>query len=375
MKDEDPLVTTIIPTYRRPQLLRRAIESALAQNGAPLQVLVYDNASGDETSEVVAEIATRDPRVKYFCHPQNIGSFANFQHGLQQVETPFFSFLSDDDVLLPGFYAAAMTGFQDHPDAMLWAGVTVRMDPTGKVYDARVERWPREGRYAGAEGVVQMTGGRAPTWTGAVIRREVLETVGLLDKAVGSPSDLDWILRTAARHPFVISKRPVALFIIHAESVSETGPFSAIWPGWLKMIQNVNNIDVLDPKDRTRVAERLHADARRMLFRRAANALSKSDYAFVGESARVLKEHYGRTLNSLILRGLEKLCATFSIIQSIYTKLYTAAITRALRSRADLQRRHGGLGRYLEVSGAKLTGPDCQNDNVTCVEANPPASG
>ena len=45
-----PLITTIIPTYQRPQLLRCAIQSVLDQTYANFQVCVYDNASGDETA-------------------------------------------------------------------------------------------------------------------------------------------------------------------------------------------------------------------------------------------------------------------------------------------------------------------------------------
>jgi glycosyltransferase involved in cell wall biosynthesis len=54
-----PLITTIIPTYRRPKLLRRAIKSVLNQTYLHFQVCVYDNASGDETAEVVSELAKK----------------------------------------------------------------------------------------------------------------------------------------------------------------------------------------------------------------------------------------------------------------------------------------------------------------------------
>ncbi|RKX41747.1 MAG: glycosyltransferase family 2 protein, partial [Thermotogae bacterium] len=69
-KISKPLITTIIPTYRRPKLLQRAIKSVLNQTYPHFQVCVYDNASGDETAEVVAEFAKKDPRVKYYCHPK-----------------------------------------------------------------------------------------------------------------------------------------------------------------------------------------------------------------------------------------------------------------------------------------------------------------
>src|SRR3989344_8039984 len=77
-----PVITTIIPTYRRPVLLRRAILSALHQTYPHVRVCVYDNASSDATESVVAEIARHDPRVKYHRHSRNIGSPKHFQLGL-----------------------------------------------------------------------------------------------------------------------------------------------------------------------------------------------------------------------------------------------------------------------------------------------------
>jgi len=85
-----PLITCILTTRRRPQLLKRAIESVLNQTYPHLQVCVYDNASGDETAQVVSEIAKTDPRVKYFCHAENIGPFNNISYGVKNVNTPFF---------------------------------------------------------------------------------------------------------------------------------------------------------------------------------------------------------------------------------------------------------------------------------------------
>ena len=75
-------ITTVIPTYQRPRQLRAAIETALAQTYPHVKVLVCDNASGDETAEVVGEIQRRDPRVVYHCHKTNIGPMENHFVGL-----------------------------------------------------------------------------------------------------------------------------------------------------------------------------------------------------------------------------------------------------------------------------------------------------
>jgi glycosyltransferase involved in cell wall biosynthesis len=177
----NPMVTTIIPTYRRPELLRRAVLSALAQEGVALQVCIYDNASGDSTGDVVAELARKDSRVKYFCHQENMGGLANFQFGLKSVTTPFFSFLSDDDVLLPGFYSNAVGSLEDWPEAAFWCGVTALMTPAGVLHTARVADWPREGVYLPPDGLLQMIKGSMPCWTGALFRKSVMDLVGPLN--------------------------------------------------------------------------------------------------------------------------------------------------------------------------------------------------
>jgi glycosyltransferase involved in cell wall biosynthesis len=119
--DDSALITTIMPTYRRPERLKKAIQSVLKQTYPHFQLCIYDNASGDATAEVVAEFA-KDARVKYHCHPENIGSAENFQYGLSHVETPFFSFLSDDDFLLPEFYEETLRGFKKFPEAAFSMG-------------------------------------------------------------------------------------------------------------------------------------------------------------------------------------------------------------------------------------------------------------
>src|ERR1035438_3289851 len=91
-----PIITTLIPTYKRATLLERAIRSALGQTYPHLQVCVYDNASGDDTQETVRRLSSADRRVKYFCHATNMGAHKNFIQAMESVETPFFSLLSDD---------------------------------------------------------------------------------------------------------------------------------------------------------------------------------------------------------------------------------------------------------------------------------------
>ncbi|MGH8283922.1 MAG: glycosyltransferase family 2 protein [Gammaproteobacteria bacterium] len=342
-----PVITTIIPTYKRPKFLRRAIVSALAQTGPSLQVCVYDNASGDETSAIVAEFAAKDSRVKYFCHEKNIGGMANFQYGLSHVITQFFSFLSDDDVLLPGFYETAVRDFEEFPEAAFWCGVTISMTSDGTFYTARVADWPRTGLFTPPEGVLQMIKGSMPCWTSVLFRRRVIDQVGPLNEQLQGPSDIEYLLRNASRNPFIVSKHPGALFLLHPESYSETSSLQRVWPGWQGMMKSVSKADGLSDKDRHAIEQGMRSNAQRMLYRRGAAALAKKDYEFSGEAAGILSEYFQNNFRSLILGGLTKACVKVSFLQALYSRAYRLAERTLVYKRFSLRRKYGHFSRYL----------------------------
>jgi len=214
-----PLITTIIPTYRRPKLLQQAVRSVLNQTYSHFQVCIYDNASGDETVTVATEIAKEDPRVKYHCHPQNIGAIPNFNYGLKQVTTPFFSFLADDNTLLPHFFEDAINTLNRYPEAVFFAGQTILVNEKGQKIRATLDGWP-PGLIFPPEGLLNIWEKGLPTWESVLFRKEVINSVGLLNPSVNGSADQDFIMRIARKHILYISKKPHALFLCHTNSQS-----------------------------------------------------------------------------------------------------------------------------------------------------------
>ena len=92
------MVSVIIPTHNRVDSCVRAIESALAQTLPPLEVIVCDDRSTDETEATISVLAANDERVRYFRRtsgPRGPGATRN--HGLQEARGEFVAFLDDDD--------------------------------------------------------------------------------------------------------------------------------------------------------------------------------------------------------------------------------------------------------------------------------------
>src|SRR5208282_4578112 len=129
----EPLITTVVPTYRRPAMLQRAIRSVLDQTYPDFRLCVYDNASNDDTAAIVNALASCDSRIRYHCHSENIGAQDNFIFGLSRVVTPLVHLISDDDFLLPGFFAQATSALNKNPSAAFFSGGMLSADPDGRV--------------------------------------------------------------------------------------------------------------------------------------------------------------------------------------------------------------------------------------------------
>jgi glycosyltransferase involved in cell wall biosynthesis len=99
-------LTVGIPTFNRAGWLRESIESVLAQTFADFRLIVSDNASEDDTPEVVRSFD--DDRIHYVRSQRNVGSIGNFNRLIALAETEFLVLLPDDDVLYPGHLAAAV---------------------------------------------------------------------------------------------------------------------------------------------------------------------------------------------------------------------------------------------------------------------------
>ena len=112
-----PTVTVCIPTYNRSGLLRSSLQSVLWQSLRDVEVIVSDNASTDDTEEVVRSLG--DPRVVYDRNPVNIGLFGNMSRCLRLGTGRYRVVLPDDDLMLPGNLERKVAFLERHPEAAM----------------------------------------------------------------------------------------------------------------------------------------------------------------------------------------------------------------------------------------------------------------
>lgn len=114
-----PSVSICIPTYNHGRFIADALQSAMAQSYGDLEIIVLDNASEDDTREVVARIAANDPRVRYVRHPQNMGAIRNLNACIEYAQGKYIKFLLADDLLEPGCVAAMVDVLDRSPGVSL----------------------------------------------------------------------------------------------------------------------------------------------------------------------------------------------------------------------------------------------------------------
>jgi len=119
----EPLLSVGIPTYNRAAKLARAAESVLAQTHHNLELVISDNASGDDTEALCRRLCERDSRVRYLRSPVNRGPTANFNILFEEMRGDYAMVLSDDDWLEDSYLASCLAEFRLRADLVLVCGI------------------------------------------------------------------------------------------------------------------------------------------------------------------------------------------------------------------------------------------------------------
>ncbi|HEX8155436.1 MAG TPA: glycosyltransferase family A protein, partial [Thermoanaerobaculia bacterium] len=109
------LVTTIIPVYNRSAMLREAVASVLAQTYRPIEILIVDDGSTDDTAAVVDGLARVHPEIRAI-HQENAGPGVAREAARKIAEGEFIQHLDSDDVLLPEKFERQVAALHARPE-------------------------------------------------------------------------------------------------------------------------------------------------------------------------------------------------------------------------------------------------------------------
>lgn len=218
MKSLDPQITTIITTFHRPQFLKRAVESVLAQNYPYFHLCIYDNGSDEETYQLGKEFSKLDSRVFYHRHSNNIGMMNNYSYAFSRIDTPYFSFLSDDDFLLPDFYDTALTDLEQNPTAAFTVCNVYVINAEGERMFESLCLWEKTGLYDIPRGFLSMCtpSFKPPIPTCTLFRHDLVKRIVFdWSEDLQILWDPCFLLKLSSRFPFMINKTFCGYYLSH----------------------------------------------------------------------------------------------------------------------------------------------------------------
>ena len=130
-----PLLSVVIPTYKRAKDLDRAIGSVLSERGDYFEVVVGDDGSPDDTPQVVAA-HSHDRRFRAYRNDTNLGMQENVLKVVREARGDYVFILTDDDLMQPGALTKVARATRSHPEAAYLLSPLATVDErTGAVAD------------------------------------------------------------------------------------------------------------------------------------------------------------------------------------------------------------------------------------------------
>lgn len=217
-----PLVSVIMPCYNNADYVSAALKSVLSQDYSNFEVIVVDDGSTDESVKVLRQFGNKITIIQQ----ANQGPAAARNSGIKAAKGQYIAFNDSDDFWLPGKLSAQISYLEQHPDIALcycqWA-----------VWDNKVPFTEMEARFSNEISTLQ-TDDNYSGWLyikllkdsvihtiTAVVRRKVLDEVGLFNANYRIGEDHDLWLRISQKYPMVKLKQVYAVYRDNPTSITK----------------------------------------------------------------------------------------------------------------------------------------------------------
>jgi glycosyltransferase involved in cell wall biosynthesis len=191
----DPLVSVIIPVFNGERFLREAVESVLAQQYSPVEIIIVDDGSTDGTATVAGSF----PETVRYLHQRNQGPAAARNRGIEQAQGNLIAFADADD---------------------LWPPAKLELQLPYLIKDPKIDivlgRIQQVLLFETVAGQTQSQELAEPAFSvnlgSAVVRKSVFESIGLFDETMRYSEDVDWFMRAREGGAAIVTIDAVTLF-------------------------------------------------------------------------------------------------------------------------------------------------------------------
>jgi glycosyltransferase involved in cell wall biosynthesis len=194
-----PLVSVVLVTYNRVNVLEETLRSLLAQTLDDFELIVCDDASTDGTPVVMAEWAARDPRILYVRQPRNLKTAGNLRDGVALAKAELVAVLHDSDVYDPRLLERWVAALRACPEAAFVFNAYNQLDADGRIevtyrnhFDSCVP-----GRVLLERYYFRRWHFDSPAWGTVMFRKSKYLAVGGFDTRFPFVADVDLYLKLA----------------------------------------------------------------------------------------------------------------------------------------------------------------------------------
>lgn len=180
----------MIPTYNYGKYIKQAIDSVLAQDYRPLEVVVVDDGSTDNTAEIIKQY---DPEIVRYYYQKKKGQPAARNLCCRKAQGEFFAWLDADDYYLPGKLTAQMNYLTEHPECEI---VFTKFKNFYENEEEKSKIITRIDVMFSDKGVSHVT---------LLAHRSVIERIGMRDESLLVGDDADWMSRAGIVYSINVS--------------------------------------------------------------------------------------------------------------------------------------------------------------------------
>lgn len=202
-------ISVVIPTYNRAKLLTKAVQSVLDQTLQPLEIIIVDDHSTDNTKEVVESF--QNHKIKYVVNSRTKGANGARNTGIMLTEGDYIAFQDSDDIWLPTKLEKQMSYIMEHPNAeMVFCSLNIenipRIVPKRQVAPHEIKPLLERGNFISTQTIF--------------LKKEVAEK-NLFDETLMRFQDWDFCIRVSRNHVIHHLNEVLAIAEVQADSISK----------------------------------------------------------------------------------------------------------------------------------------------------------
>ncbi len=211
-----PLVSVIMTSYNHEGYISEAIESVLSQTFEDIELIIIDDASKDNSQQIIAELSKNDPRIKYIFHEENKGIAKTLNDGLEKSAGKYIAPIASDDVWEREKLDKQIEILNKDENLVVWCSSAIidkNSNPTGEISSEKYKNSTANG-YVFEEIVNSWIAGSC-----IIFKKDNINGIQF-DENLKYLNDTQFLLDLAYRYKFYYIEEPLSKYRLHGDNSS-----------------------------------------------------------------------------------------------------------------------------------------------------------